>query len=68
MLVSLIVPVLNEERLIYPLLTSLQQIKGQSSELIIVDGGSQDNTVALAEKFAPSGISRGTTTKAKAFL
>jgi rSAM/selenodomain-associated transferase 2 len=50
--VSLIVPVLNEERLIYPLLTSLQQIKGQSSELVIVDGGSQDNTVPLAEKFA----------------
>ncbi len=40
MRVSLIVPVLNEERLIYPLLTSLQQIKGQSSELVIVDGGS----------------------------
>lgn len=50
--VSLIVPVLNEERLIHPLLNLSQCISGQSVELIIVDGGSHDNTVTLAEKFA----------------
>lgn len=52
MRVSLIIPVLNEERQVYRLLTSSQRIKGQSTELIIVDGGSQDNTVSLAEEFA----------------
>lgn len=52
MRVSLIVPVLNEERLIYPLLDASQRIADASVELIIVDGGSQDNTVTLAEKFA----------------
>jgi rSAM/selenodomain-associated transferase 2 len=50
--VSLIVPVLNEGNRISGLPNSSQPIKGQSPELIIVDGGSQDNTVALAEKFA----------------
>lgn len=48
-LVSIVIPVLNEAENITGLLKSLS---GEALELIVVDGGSTDNTVALAEPLA----------------
>ena len=47
--VSIIIPVLNEEQSIQQTLPSLQQYRQQGHEIIIVDGGSVDTTVAQAE-------------------
>ncbi|HAS51547.1 MAG TPA: glycosyl transferase [Gammaproteobacteria bacterium] len=49
---SIIVPVLNEEAHIVAVLTTLQPLRGPYCELIVVDGGSQDRTIALAEPLA----------------
>jgi rSAM/selenodomain-associated transferase 2 len=46
MKVSIIVPVLNEEETITSALQHLQTYRQQGHEVIIVDGGSDDNTVA----------------------
>jgi rSAM/selenodomain-associated transferase 2 len=45
---SVIVPVLNEEAVIEATLASLQPLRAQGAELILVDGGSSDATVRLA--------------------
>lgn len=45
--VSFVIPVLNEEQLVGPLLTDLRQ-RYPACELIVVDGGSHDQTVATA--------------------
>ncbi|MGF1587642.1 MAG: TIGR04283 family arsenosugar biosynthesis glycosyltransferase [Pleurocapsa sp.] len=47
-IISIIIPILNEAALIKPTLMRLQQHSGV--EIIVVDGGSQDNTVALVEQ------------------
>jgi rSAM/selenodomain-associated transferase 2 len=47
MLVSIVIPVLNEARLIQSAITSLDGLRGQF-EIIVADGGSTDETVALA--------------------
>lgn len=47
MLVSIIVPALNEEAHIVETVRGLQQLSGQK-EIIVVDGGSTDQTVSLA--------------------
>lgn len=47
MLVSIIVPVLNEEECISATLTGLESLVGEK-EIIVVDGGSTDRTVELA--------------------
>ncbi|MDQ5911333.1 MAG: hypothetical protein QG599_3430 [Pseudomonadota bacterium] len=49
---SIIVPVLNEETQIVAALTALQPLRGLHCELIVVDGGSRDRTIALAEPLA----------------
>lgn len=49
---SIIIPTLNEEKYLPRLLTDLTQQKISDFETIVVDGGSQDQTVALAEKQA----------------
>ena len=46
--ISLIIPVINEEKIIHDLVSNLLEYK--SVEIIFVDGGSQDNTVNLIHK------------------
>ena len=50
-MISIIIPVLNEAAIIKQTLSELQQHSGSEiSEIIVVDGGSQDNTVAIAQQ------------------
>jgi rSAM/selenodomain-associated transferase 2 len=49
---SIIVPVLNEERQIVSILQSLQALRAEGAELIVVDGSSRDRSVALAQPLA----------------
>ena len=46
---SIIIPTLNEADIVAGALTRLQSLRSDNIELIIADGGSTDNTVALAE-------------------
>ncbi len=46
--ISFIIPALNEADMIVFFLQSLQYLREQGHELILVDGGSEDNTVTLA--------------------
>lgn len=48
--ISIIIPVLNEAKILEKTLSQLQSELG-SHELIIVDGGSTDNSVHIAEKY-----------------
>lgn len=50
-MISIIVPVLNEQKNIDNLLTQIQKLKGEK-EIIVVDGGSSDRTVEIASKKA----------------
>ncbi len=50
--IAIILPVLNEETHIVAGLNPLQPLRPQGCELIVVDGGSQDQTVALAQPLA----------------
>ncbi|MDS4029301.1 MAG: TIGR04283 family arsenosugar biosynthesis glycosyltransferase [Candidatus Contendobacter sp.] len=50
--IAIILPALNEEARIAACLTLLQPLREQDCELIVVDGGSDDQTVALAEPLA----------------
>ena len=49
--ISIIIPVLNEQDNIKGLLGSLQKIRERGHEVILVDGGSTDSTVAVASPF-----------------
>src|SRR5260370_7747367 len=50
--ISIVIPVLNEEAVLEATLARLtRQAGGQHYELIIVDGGSSDSTVAIAERY-----------------
>jgi rSAM/selenodomain-associated transferase 2 len=53
---SVIVPVLNEEAVIEATLASLQSLRAQGVELILVDGGSTDGTVWVAVPFVDQRI------------
>src|SRR5260221_10892928 len=50
--ISIIVTVLNEEKTILQLLDALAQQTLLAHEIIIADGGSQDKTCQLVEKYA----------------
>ena len=49
MLISIIIPTLNEEGAIQTLLEQLQVHRQQGHEVIVVDGGSTDKTIAISE-------------------
>lgn len=51
-LASLIIPVLNEQAIIVDQLTKLQPLRNEGFEIIVVDGGSEDNTRQLASSLA----------------
>ena len=50
-LISIIIPVYNEEKSISECLTSLQGQSQQGGEVIVIDDGSTDHTVELVKKF-----------------
>ena len=50
--VSVIIPTLNEAAVIVPLLQGLQPWRARGVEIIVVDGGSSDATMALASPLA----------------
>lgn len=50
--VSLILTVLNEEKTVLPLLTAISKQILKPAEVIIVDGGSTDNTLAVVKDFS----------------
>lgn len=52
MKLSIIIPVLNESRHLLATLKSLTQLTQHDHEIILVDGGSQDNTLAIARPYA----------------
>ena len=47
--ISIIIPALNEEQVLPRTLVELQIVRGKRVEIILVDGGSADNTVQCAE-------------------
>lgn len=47
--ISIIIPVFNEAPLIVQTLSSLQPLRAAGHELILVDGGSNDDTIPLSE-------------------
>ena len=53
---SIIVPVLDETSTIAVCLTHLRGLSPAPFEVIVVDGGSADDTVAIAEVFAEEGV------------
>ena len=53
--ISIIIPVLNEAAALPKTLTSIQ--KGSNIEIIVVDGGSEDETVAIAQSYGITALS-----------
>lgn len=50
-MISIIIPVLNEKKNIEKTLIQFSKLKGDK-EILVVDGGSRDNTKEIAERFA----------------
>src|SRR6059058_5170123 len=61
--ISIIIPTLNEARLIRPLLLHLRE-RAPGAEIVVADGGSEDGTADLAagfcDRLVESGRSRAT--------
>jgi len=51
MKLSIIIPVINEGDKLLPTLESLSQLKNCDHEIIMVDGGSQDNTIEISRPY-----------------
>lgn len=51
-LISIIIPTLNEEKNLENLLKQLNELKTERTEIIVSDGGSTDETRSVAERFA----------------
>jgi rSAM/selenodomain-associated transferase 2 len=49
---TIVVPTLNEAAIIVPALRALEPLRQRGAEIIVADGGSQDDTARLAEPFA----------------
>ncbi|OUS17709.1 hypothetical protein A9Q88_02865 [Gammaproteobacteria bacterium 50_400_T64] len=54
---SIVIPVLNEAEEIYPCLRRLQALRKRGVQVIVVDGGSDDDTIAVATPLADQVIS-----------
>ena len=52
MLISIVIPVLNEDGSIKNLLQQLQSYRQQGHEIIVVDGGSIDDTISISESLS----------------
>ena len=52
MKISIIIPVINEEINLSIILSSLQYLRQQGHEIVVVDGGSHDNSLMLAQESA----------------
>lgn len=52
MRLSIIVPVLNEAATLSSTLSALQTVQSRGHELVVVDGGSKDDTVNIARQFS----------------
>ena len=49
--ISIVIPTLNEEKDIGNLLESIKKQSYKNHEIIIIDGGSADNTVKISKKY-----------------
>lgn len=49
--VAIIIPILNEEKVLPRLLEQLQRLRPAPNEIIVVDGGSTDKTLPLIEQY-----------------
>lgn len=56
-MISIVVPTLNEASQIESFLLKLQYLRKNGHELIIVDGGSQDSTLSIAQQFVDDIVS-----------
>ena len=52
MMLAVVIPVLNEAKSIASTLARLQPMRGRGARVIVVDGGSTDATVVIAEPYA----------------
>lgn len=58
--ISIIIPVLNEAASLAASLTALQPLRARGHEVLVVDGGSRDNSVTVARKQADRVLLSGT--------
>jgi len=50
-MISIIIPTLNEEKIIENTLKSLKELRDYEYEIIVSDGGSKDKTIEIAKKY-----------------
>ena len=50
-MISIIIPTLNEEKIIENTLKSLKELRDYDYEIIVSDGGSKDRTIEIAKKY-----------------
>lgn len=57
--ISIVIPVLDERAALEVSLQSLQPLRARGHEVIVVDGGSRDNSLALARRLADRAVMSG---------